>query len=85
MKKARRISLAVLAAAICSSLMAGSAFAAPLHPVQHVDWMVKKSILSPGQNGDLALNRSVTLAEAAVVFAKLKGANTAAPTGKGTH
>ncbi|MBR8660560.1 5'-nucleotidase C-terminal domain-containing protein [Brevibacillus sp. NL20B1] len=85
MKKARRISLAVVAAAICSSLMAGSAFAAPLHPVKHVDWMVKKSILLPGQNGDLALERSVTLAEAAVVFAKLKGVHVTASAGKGAH
>ncbi|WP_024984482.1 bifunctional metallophosphatase/5'-nucleotidase [Brevibacillus borstelensis] len=84
MKKARRITLAALAAAICSSLMAGSVLAAPLHPVQHVDWMVKKSIVSPGANGDLALERNVTLAEAVVVFAKLGGSKISAPD-KGAH
>lgn len=72
MKKARRISLTALASAVFASMMAASAFAAPLHPVQHADWMVKKSIISAGQNGDLALDRTITLAEASVVFAKLK-------------
>lgn len=84
MKKARRITMTAFASAIIASMMATSAFAAPLHPVNHVDWMVKKSIVSAGQNGDLALDRNVNLAEAAVVFAKLKGAKIAAPV-KGSH
>lgn len=79
MKKARRITMTAFASVVFASMMATSAFAAPLHPVQHADWMVKKSIISAGQNGDLALDRSVTLAEAMVVFAKLKGAQIAAP------
>ncbi|WP_301171160.1 bifunctional metallophosphatase/5'-nucleotidase [Brevibacillus nitrificans] len=79
MKKARRITMTAFASVVFASVMATSAFAAPLHPVQHADWMVKKSIISAGQNGDLALDRSVTLAEAMVVFAKLKGAQIAAP------
>lgn len=41
--------------------------------------MAKKSIISTGQNGDFALDRNVTLAEALVVLAKLKGAPIAAP------
>jgi 5'-nucleotidase/UDP-sugar diphosphatase len=85
MKKAHRITFAALAGAICASLMAGSAFAAPIHPVVHADWMVKKGFLTPGKDGDLALQRNITLAEAAVVFAKLKGAQIQAPTAKGTH
>ncbi|QQE73316.1 bifunctional metallophosphatase/5'-nucleotidase [Brevibacillus composti] len=85
MKKTRRITLTALVAAICSALMASSVFAAPLHPVQHVDWMVKKSIVTPGANGDLALERNVTLAEAVVVFAKLNGSKISAPTDKGSH
>lgn len=72
MKKARRITMTAFASVVFASLMATSVFAAPLHPVQHTDWMVKKSILSAGQNGDLALDRNITLAEAVVVFAKLK-------------
>ncbi|HZG80599.1 MAG TPA: bifunctional UDP-sugar hydrolase/5'-nucleotidase [Brevibacillus sp.] len=72
MKKARRITMTAFASVVFASLIATSAFAAPLHPVQHTDWMVKKSILSAGQNGDLALDRNITLAEAVVVFAKLK-------------
>ncbi|MEJ8545760.1 bifunctional metallophosphatase/5'-nucleotidase [Brevibacillus borstelensis] len=84
MKKARRMTLAALAAAVCSSLMAGSVLAAPLHPVQHVDWMVEKSIVSPAASGDLALDRNVTLSEAVVVFAKLSGTKIAAPE-KGSH
>lgn len=85
MKKTRRITLTALVAAICSALMASSVFAAPLHPVQHVDWMVKKSIVTPGANGDLALERNVTLAEAVVVFAKLSGSKISAPADKGSH
>jgi len=72
MKKARRITMTAFASVVFASLIATSAFAAPLHPVQHTDWMIKKSILSAGQNGDLALDRNITLAEAVVVFAKLK-------------
>ncbi|CAM3535131.1 bifunctional metallophosphatase/5'-nucleotidase [Brevibacillus invocatus] len=72
MKKARRITMTAFASVVFASMMATSAFAAPLHPVQHADWMAKKSIISAGQNGDLALERNVTLAEALVVFAKLK-------------
>lgn len=82
MKKARRISMTAFASVVFASMMATSAFAAPLHPVQHADWMAKKSIISAGQNGDLALERNVTLAEALVVFAKLKDAKlTAAAAG----
>ncbi len=85
MKKARRISAALLASVIGSSLMAGAAFAAPIHPVNHVDWMVKKAIVTPAKDGQLALERNVTLAEAVVVFAKLKGAKLQAPATKGSH
>ncbi|WP_421616907.1 bifunctional metallophosphatase/5'-nucleotidase [Brevibacillus sp. TJ4] len=74
MKKVRRFSMTALASVVFASLMATSAFAAPLHPVQHADWMAKKSIISAGQNGDLALDRTITLAEATVVFAKLNEA-----------
>lgn len=84
MKKARRVTMTAFASAVIASMMATSAFAAPLHPVKHTDWMVKKSIITAGQNGDLALDRNVTLAEAAVVFAKLKGVKIAAPV-KGSH
>ncbi|MFD2369898.1 bifunctional metallophosphatase/5'-nucleotidase [Brevibacillus sp. GCM10020057] len=79
MKKARRITMTAFASVVFASLMATSAFAAPLHPVSHADWMEKKSIISAGKNGDLALDRNVTLAEALVVLAKLKGAQIAAP------
>ncbi|MGG1664173.1 bifunctional metallophosphatase/5'-nucleotidase [Brevibacillus sp. NRS-1366] len=72
MKRARRITMTAFASVVFASLMASSAFAAPLHPVNHADWMVKKSIISAGQNGDLALDRAVNLAEATVVFSKLK-------------
>ncbi|GED71054.1 hypothetical protein BRE01_47560 [Brevibacillus reuszeri] len=78
MKKARRITMTAFASVVFASLMAGSAFAAPLHPVNHADWMVKKSIISAGQNGDLALDRAVNLAEVAVVFSKLKDAKVGA-------
>ncbi|MFA4135072.1 MULTISPECIES: bifunctional UDP-sugar hydrolase/5'-nucleotidase [unclassified Brevibacillus] len=84
MKKARRITMTAFASIVFASLMSSSAFAAPLHPVQHVDWMVKKAIVSAGQNGDLALDRAVTLAEATVVFSKLKEAKVGAAA-KGAH
>jgi len=85
MKKARRISAAMFAAVVATSLMAGSAFAAPIHPVNHTDWMVKKAIVTPGKDNQLALDRTITLAEAVTVFARLKGAKLQAPTTKGSH
>jgi 5'-nucleotidase len=82
MKKARRISMTAFASAVFAATMAGSAYAEPLQPVQHADWMAQKSIISAGQNGDLALERNITLAEASVVFARLKQAKLeAAPQG----
>jgi len=79
LKKARRITMTAFASVVFAAMMGTSAFAAPLHPVSHADWMAKKSILSAGQNGDLALDRNVTLVEELVVLAKLKGAPIAAP------
>ena len=82
MKKARRIFMTAFASAVFATMMAGTAIAAPLQPVQHADWMAQKSIISAGQNGDLALQRNITLAEASVVFARLKQAKLeAAPQG----
>ncbi|MFY0545343.1 bifunctional metallophosphatase/5'-nucleotidase [Brevibacillus sp. H7] len=85
MKKARRISAALLAGVISSSLMASAAFAAPVHPVNHVDWFVKKAIVIGGVGGQLELERNVTLAEAAAVFSRLKGAKLQAAATKGSH
>ncbi|MGN7468417.1 bifunctional metallophosphatase/5'-nucleotidase [Brevibacillus sp. SAFN-007a] len=84
MKKARRIMMTAFASVVFASLLSSSALAAPLHPVRHVDWMVKKAIVTAGQNGDLALDRAVTLAEATVVFSKLKGAQIGVAA-KGAH
>jgi 5'-nucleotidase len=62
-------------------MWAGAAFAAPLQPVKHADWMVKKSILTPAKDGQLFLERNITLAEAVTSMAKLKGgsSNVAVP------
>lgn len=75
MKKFSRVSMSLLAAVFGTSLMAGSVFAAPINPVNHTDWMVKKNVISGSKTGDLQLDKNVSLAEAVAVFAKVKGAN----------
>jgi 5'-nucleotidase/UDP-sugar diphosphatase len=71
-KKMNRIVFSLLAGALASSLWAGAALAAPLHPVNHTDWMVKQSILAPAKDGNLFLDRNITLAEVVVTLAKVK-------------
>ncbi len=75
MKKMNRFGFALLAGIMSASMLASSAFAAPLQPVKHEDWMVKKQWIAPDKQGSLALERNVTLAEVAVVLSKVKGAD----------
>ncbi|WP_261381468.1 bifunctional metallophosphatase/5'-nucleotidase [Paenibacillus cremeus] len=63
---------------MASSLAAGSAFAAPLKPVNHADWMLKKMVLE-GDGSGLALARPVTLAEVVTLLARLKGETSLKP------
>lgn len=65
--------MALLSGVIASSLWTSAALAAPLQPVKHVDWMVKKAIVNAAGDGQLHLERTITLAEAVTVMAKLKG------------
>ncbi|MBO8163805.1 MAG: 5'-nucleotidase C-terminal domain-containing protein [Brevibacillus sp.] len=48
--------------------------AAPLQPVDHVNWMVPKALVNGDDKGELALERNVTVAEVAAVLSRLKGA-----------
>ncbi|MBD0378763.1 bifunctional metallophosphatase/5'-nucleotidase [Paenibacillus sedimenti] len=54
-------------------MLAGGALAAPVHPVTHTEWMQKKRFIEGDLGGNLALDRPVTIAEAATVLARLKG------------
>ncbi|MGO0060197.1 bifunctional metallophosphatase/5'-nucleotidase [Brevibacillus fluminis] len=65
-------------------MLASSAFAAPLTPVNHADWMSKKQWITPDKAGNLFLDRQLTVAEAAALFAKVKGAQVKPVTGS-TH
>jgi len=80
-KKMNRVVFSLLAGALASSMWAGAALAAPLQPVNHADWMVKKSILSSPKDGNLQLERAITVAEALVILAKAKGETPAAVAG----
>lgn len=62
-------------------MWAGAALAAPLYPVNHADWMVKKSYLTAPKDGNLQLERAITLAETLVILAKAKGEAPAAAAG----
>lgn len=72
----RKLGSTLLAGAIVSSLLAGSAFAAPINPVSHASWMQKKSFVEGDIGGNLALDRAVTNAEVATVLARVYGAGT---------
>ncbi|AYK06749.1 bifunctional metallophosphatase/5'-nucleotidase [Brevibacillus laterosporus] len=67
----------LLTGLLASSLFATSAFAAPLQPVTHANWMKEQKIIS-----DLSLDRNITLAEVAVTMTKVKGATLGAAQGK---
>ncbi|MFD0692979.1 bifunctional metallophosphatase/5'-nucleotidase [Paenibacillus sp. GCM10027628] len=69
----RKISGFIVTGAVFSAIFAGGALAAPINAVSHTAWMQKKSIIEGDLGGNLALDRPVTIAEAATVLARLKG------------
>ncbi|MCJ8014324.1 bifunctional metallophosphatase/5'-nucleotidase [Paenibacillus sp. KQZ6P-2] len=66
---------------LISTLFATSAFAAPLHPVQHSDWMQEKHIVTGYNSGDLMLAQNISLGEAVALIARLQGEQLTASTG----
>ncbi|WP_232698820.1 bifunctional metallophosphatase/5'-nucleotidase [Brevibacillus daliensis] len=68
----------LVAGLVASSLFAGSAFAAPLQPVVHADWMKENSVIS-----ELSLERNLTLAETVTALAKVKGVYEGLPKAEG--
>lgn len=79
----QKVGFALLASVLGTSMMAGSILAAPLAPVNHVDWLVKKGVISESKTGDYQLDKSISLAEAITIFARANGA-TVTPV-KGGH
>lgn len=69
----KKFSKILVTGTIASLLMIGTANAAPLQPVSHVDWMQKKAIVVGDKGGDLALERAITLAEAVTFVGRLAG------------
>ncbi|PRX61490.1 5'-nucleotidase [Cohnella sp. SGD-V74] len=64
----------VTSLALAASLtLAGSAFAYSPSAVNHADWMAGKGIVQGYGYGDLALNRSITVAEALALIARTQG------------
>lgn len=55
-------------------LFSASAFAAPLHPVEHNEWMQQKHIIAGYEQGNLRLERPVSLGEAVALIARGTGA-----------
>ncbi|WP_255298533.1 bifunctional metallophosphatase/5'-nucleotidase [Brevibacillus dissolubilis] len=68
-----KASVSILSAALVSSLFAGMAAAAPIHPVQHADWMKEEALVSGYDNGELGLERMITFAEAVTLLTRVKG------------
>ncbi|MBN3524628.1 bifunctional metallophosphatase/5'-nucleotidase [Paenibacillus apiarius] len=68
----KKIGVSAALTALLPSIFAGSLYAAPLQPINHVQWMQEKSFIS-GSNDDLALERPITLAEAVVMLARVQG------------
>jgi len=66
---------------LLSTLFATSAFAAPLHPVQHTDWMQEKHIVNGFEKGDLMLAQHISLGEAVALFARIQGEQASTPKG----
>lgn len=79
--KFRRSAVGFLAGVLTAAMLAGPAAAAPLQPVNHVDWLVAEGLVIGEGKGEFALERPVTLAEAATVFARLQGASLTAEKG----
>ncbi|MGE5702971.1 MAG: bifunctional metallophosphatase/5'-nucleotidase [Clostridia bacterium] len=81
MKRSKRLFVSLAAGFLSSVMLASSVFAAPLHPVNHSEWMTKKQWISADKQGNLFLERNVTLAEAVTLFARVKGAQIKAVAG----
>lgn len=74
MKVFNRVGVALLAGALGTSMLAGTAFAAPLQSVPHTEWLAKQHLIQGNAAGDLQLDKPVTLGEVVTVFARVKEA-----------
>jgi 5'-nucleotidase/UDP-sugar diphosphatase len=64
----------VLAGMVAGTLAVGSAaYAAPVKPVTHTDWLQKKTYIEGDLNGNMALERGTSIAEVVTVLARVKG------------
>lgn len=84
MKRSKRLFVSLAAGFLATAMLASSAFAAPLNPVNHADWMTKKHWISADKSGNLFLDRQLTVAEAVTLFAKAKAAQVK-PVAGSTH
>ncbi|MET3290447.1 UNVERIFIED_CONTAM: 5'-nucleotidase/UDP-sugar diphosphatase [Brevibacillus sp. OAP136] len=84
MKRSSRLFVSLASGFLATAMLASSAFAAPLTPVNHADWMSKKQWITPDKAENLFLDRQLTVAEAATLFARVKGAHVKPVTGS-TH
>ncbi|MFM1652748.1 bifunctional metallophosphatase/5'-nucleotidase [Brevibacillus sp. B_LB10_24] len=75
MKKLRRSGITLLSAVLTTGILAGPAFAAPLQPIDHVQWLKEKSFMIGDDKGSLALEQNVSLAEVIAVISRLKDAD----------
>jgi 5'-nucleotidase len=55
LKKLRRTGITVLSAVLTTGILAGPACAAPLQPIDHVQWLKEKSFIIGNDKGSLAL------------------------------
>ncbi|MBG9795057.1 5'-nucleotidase [Paenibacillus dendritiformis] len=69
----KKLGTAAILTTLISSLFAGSLFAAPIHPIDHIQWMQDKNYIFGTKDG-LALDRPITLVEAIAMLARVQGA-----------
>lgn len=67
----KKLGLALTLTGMMTSLLAGPVSAAPLEPINHVDWMQEKAYVSGSKSG-MALERPITLTEAVVMMARVQ-------------
>ncbi|BFH17536.1 hypothetical protein WDD9_002133 [Paenibacillus melissococcoides] len=69
----KKLGTAAILTTVVSALFAGSLFAAPIHPIDHIQWMQDKNYIFGTKDG-LALDRPITLVEAIAMIARVQDA-----------
>ncbi|WP_420826774.1 bifunctional metallophosphatase/5'-nucleotidase [Chengkuizengella sediminis] len=75
MEMFKKVGTLAVTGAVSLSLMMGNVNAEPLQPIPHMDWMKDKQIIQGYEDGNVGLNKKVSLAEAVTLFSRIQGVN----------